>query len=72
MLVTCKTRGAGRVLVAQSRERVDGEIEKQQMSAQEHGRDPRIVAGVDGSASSMGALRWAIGRPGSPARQSMP
>jgi nucleotide-binding universal stress UspA family protein len=28
----------------------------------EHGTGPRIVAGVDGSPSSMSALRWAIGQ----------
>jgi nucleotide-binding universal stress UspA family protein len=30
------------------------------MSTQENGRPPRIVAGVDGSPSSVSALRWAI------------
>ena len=30
------------------------------MTAPEHGDTPRIVAGVDGSASSISALRWAI------------
>jgi hypothetical protein len=31
---------------------------------QEHGKDPRIVAGVDGSASSVSAPRWAIRQAG--------
>lgn len=30
------------------------------MPAPEHGKEPRIVVGVDGSASSLSALRWAI------------
>jgi nucleotide-binding universal stress UspA family protein len=30
------------------------------MSAQEYGKGPRIVAGVDGSASSITAMRWAM------------
>ena len=30
------------------------------MSAQENGRGSRIVAGVDGSASSLTAMRWAV------------
>jgi nucleotide-binding universal stress UspA family protein len=34
------------------------------MSAQQHAKDPRIVAGVDGSDSSIGALRWAIRQAG--------
>jgi Universal stress protein family len=34
------------------------------MPAPEHGREPRIVAGVDGSASSLSALRWAIRQAG--------
>jgi nucleotide-binding universal stress UspA family protein len=34
------------------------------MSAQEHSTDFRIVAGVDGSDSSISALRWAIGQAG--------
>lgn len=34
------------------------------MPAQENGKDPRIVAGVDGSDSSLGALRWAIRQAG--------
>ena len=33
---------------------------EQQTPAQEHRAGPRIVAGVDGSPSSMSALRWAI------------
>jgi nucleotide-binding universal stress UspA family protein len=34
------------------------------MQAQENGKDRRIVAGVDGSDSSLSALRWAIGQAG--------
>jgi nucleotide-binding universal stress UspA family protein len=34
------------------------------MSAQEHGNGSRIVAGVDGSPSSVSALRWAIRQAG--------
>jgi nucleotide-binding universal stress UspA family protein len=34
------------------------------MSAQEYGKDPRIVVGVDGSDSSLSALRWAIRQAG--------
>jgi nucleotide-binding universal stress UspA family protein len=34
------------------------------MSAPEHGPGPRIVAGVDGSSSSLSALRWAIRQAG--------
>jgi nucleotide-binding universal stress UspA family protein len=34
------------------------------MTAQEDSRHPRIVAGVDGSPSSMAALRWATGQAG--------
>jgi nucleotide-binding universal stress UspA family protein len=34
------------------------------MSAQEYGDEPRIVAGVDGSESSLSALRWAIRQAG--------
>lgn len=34
------------------------------MPAPEHGKDPRIVAGVDGSSSSLSALRWAIRQAG--------
>src|ERR1700722_10582556 len=34
------------------------------MTAPEHGDTPRIVAGVDGSASSISALRWAIRQAG--------
>jgi nucleotide-binding universal stress UspA family protein len=34
------------------------------MPVQEHGKDPRIVAGVDGSDSSLSALRWAIRQAG--------
>jgi len=30
------------------------------MSGHEYPNEPRIVAGIDGSASSMSALRWAI------------
>jgi hypothetical protein len=30
------------------------------MSGQEHRTGPRIVAGADGSLSSMSALRWAV------------
>jgi nucleotide-binding universal stress UspA family protein len=33
-------------------------------TAQDYGKDRRIVAGIDGSASSVGALRWAIGQAG--------
>ncbi|HXL88918.1 MAG TPA: universal stress protein [Streptosporangiaceae bacterium] len=40
------------------------EIEEQQMSVQEYGKDRRIVAGIDGSAPSLGALAWAIGQAG--------
>ncbi len=32
----------------------------QELSAEEYGPGPRIVAGVDGSDSSLSALRWAI------------
>jgi nucleotide-binding universal stress UspA family protein len=32
----------------------------QELSAEEYGTGPRIVAGVDGSDSSLSALRWAI------------
>jgi nucleotide-binding universal stress UspA family protein len=32
----------------------------QELSAEEYGTEPRIVAGVDGSDSSLSALRWAI------------
>jgi nucleotide-binding universal stress UspA family protein len=38
--------------------------EEQQMSAQEYGKGPRIVVGVDGSDSSLSALRWAIRQAG--------
>jgi nucleotide-binding universal stress UspA family protein len=34
------------------------------MPAREHGDGPRIVAGVDGSPSSVSALRWAIRQAG--------
>jgi nucleotide-binding universal stress UspA family protein len=34
------------------------------MSAQEYGKGPRIVAGVDGSASSITAMRWAVRQAG--------
>jgi nucleotide-binding universal stress UspA family protein len=34
------------------------------MSVQEYGNQPRIVAGVDGSESSLSALRWAIRQAG--------
>ena len=34
------------------------------MPAQEASKDPRIVAGVDGSPSSLSALRWAIRQAG--------
>ena len=34
------------------------------MSAQEYGQEPRIVTGVDGSDSSLSALRWAIRQAG--------
>jgi len=34
------------------------------MSVQEYGDQPRIVAGVDGSESSLSALRWAIRQAG--------
>jgi nucleotide-binding universal stress UspA family protein len=37
-----------------------GKAEERQMSGQEHHTGPRIVAGVDGSPSSVGALRWAV------------
>ena len=36
----------------------------QQMSAQQDGNGSRIVAGIDGSPSSMDALQWAIGQAG--------
>ena len=32
----------------------------QELSAEEYGTEPRIVAGIDGSDSSLSALRWAI------------
>src|ERR1035441_6546364 len=34
------------------------------MSVQEYGSQPRIVAGVDGSDSSLSALRWAVRQAG--------
>jgi nucleotide-binding universal stress UspA family protein len=40
------------------------ETEEQRRSGQEHHTGPRIVAGVDGSPSSMSALRWAIRQAG--------
>lgn len=45
---------------AEHREPADGEAGKQRMSAREDGRYRRIVTGIDGSASSLRALRWAI------------
>jgi nucleotide-binding universal stress UspA family protein len=39
-------------------------MKEQQMSAPEHGPGSRIVAGVDGSSSSLSALRWAIRQAG--------
>jgi nucleotide-binding universal stress UspA family protein len=36
------------------------ETKEQLMSGQEHHTGPRIVAGVDGSPSSISALRWAV------------
>ena len=36
----------------------------QQMSAQQRGNGSRIVAGVDGSPSSLSALQWAVGQAG--------
>jgi nucleotide-binding universal stress UspA family protein len=39
-------------------------IEETQMPAQENPSSPRIVAGVDGSESSVSALRWAIRQAG--------
>ena len=41
-------------------EPVETEIKEQQMPGQEHHTGSRIVAGVDGSPSSICALRWAI------------
>jgi nucleotide-binding universal stress UspA family protein len=38
--------------------------EERQMPGHEHRTSPRIVAGVDGSPSSMSALRWAIRQAG--------
>ena len=38
----------------------DTETEEQQMPAPEQAGGPRIVAGVDGSPSSLSALRWAV------------
>jgi nucleotide-binding universal stress UspA family protein len=38
--------------------------EERQTSGHEHPTGPRIVAGVDGSLSSMSALRWAIRQAG--------
>jgi hypothetical protein len=44
--------------------------------AMEHATDARIVAGVDGSASSLSALRWAIRQAGltgaAPGRRGQP
>src|SRR5580704_7883626 len=37
---------------------------EQQMPVRENGKEPRIVAGVDGSDSSLSALRWAIRQAG--------
>jgi nucleotide-binding universal stress UspA family protein len=37
---------------------------EQQMPVRENGKNPRIVAGVDGSDSSLSALRWAIRQAG--------
>ena len=45
-------------------EPVETEAEEQQMPGQEHRAEPRIVAAVDGSPSSMSALRWAIRQAG--------
>ena len=45
---------------AADREAAGAETEEQRMPGQEHPSGPRIVAGVDGSPSSMSALRWAI------------
>jgi nucleotide-binding universal stress UspA family protein len=39
-------------------------VSVQQMSGQQDGEGSRIVAGVDGSPSSMDALQWAIGQAG--------
>jgi nucleotide-binding universal stress UspA family protein len=47
-----------------NRKLADSENEEQQMSAQDYGKDRRLVAGIDGSASSLGALAWAIGQAG--------
>jgi nucleotide-binding universal stress UspA family protein len=45
-------------------EPAETETEEQRMSGLEHHTGPRIVAGVDGSLSSMSALRWAIRQAG--------
>jgi nucleotide-binding universal stress UspA family protein len=41
-------------------EPVSSDSEEQQMSAQEYGTGSPIVTGVDGSASSITAMRWAL------------
>jgi nucleotide-binding universal stress UspA family protein len=45
-------------------ELAETETEEQRRSGQEHHTGPRIVVGVDGSPSSMSALRWAIRQAG--------
>ena len=55
---------ASTVRNATGRELAETETEEQRMPGQEHRTRPRIVAGADGSPSSMSALRWAIRQAG--------
>jgi nucleotide-binding universal stress UspA family protein len=45
---------------SRGRDEAGAETKEQQMPAPEHGTGPSIVAGVDGSPSSLSALRWAV------------